>query len=172
MRNLIFSILAAAFIFGSSSAASAQEWLKLAPEGANFEVMMPGTAKESVEEGTGAFGAYKVYLYMVPTADTIYLIGYSDYSDPAKMDIKAEINANRDNFMKSWKEGKILTEKDIKLGTNPGLEFTAQVDGGRIATSRIIMLGKRPYQLIAVTAAGADQSGVTKFLDSFKLTRK
>jgi len=172
MRKLIFPLLAAAFVFGSHAAVSAQEWVKLAPEAGNFEVMMPGTAKMSEQAGTGTLGPYKTYVYIVRTADAVYLAGYADYLPTAKIDTKAEIRANRDNFMKPWKEGKILSEKEITLGRYPGLEFKAQVDGGRTATSRIIMVGNRPYQLIALTLPESDQTGILKFLDSFKVTKK
>lgn len=172
MRNLIFFLVTTAFILGSHAAVSAQEWIKLAPEAGNFEIMMPGTAKASEQAGTGTLGPYKTYLYIVRTGDTVYLAGYADYLPTAKIDTKAEIRANRDNFMKAWKEGKILSEKEITLGSYPGLEFKAQVDGGRMATSRIIMVGNRPYQLIALTFPDSDQAGVLKFLDSFKVTKK
>lgn len=171
MRNLLFLFLAAAFIFGSNTVASAQEWVKLAPEGGSFEVMMPGTAKTSEDTGSGDMGTYTTRLYIVSATGTIYLLGYVDYSKPERMDIKGEMKANRDNFLKPWKESKILTEKEITFGTHSGMEFTAQVDG-RLATSRIIMVGKRPYQLVVMTALDADQSDAAKFLNSFKLTRK
>ncbi|MEO5857780.1 MAG: hypothetical protein ABIR33_02410 [Pyrinomonadaceae bacterium] len=172
MRNSLLLLAAAVLIFGSASVGNAQEWVKLAPEASSFEIMMPGTAKLTEEAGNGTLGPYKTYLYIVRTADTVYLAGYAAYLPSVKLDIKGEIKANRDNFMKSWNEGMIVAEKDITVDGYPGLEFTAQVDSERLATSRILVGGNRPYQIIALTTADADLKNVTKFMNSFKLTRK
>lgn len=161
-----------ALIFGSASTASAQEWTKFAPDAGRFEVMLPGTPQASTETKDSENGPFTTTLFILRTSEVTFLIGYVDYDPKFNFNVRSEINANRDNFMKGFKEGKLLAEKEITFEANPGLEFIADLTSTSFVTSRIFVVGRRPYQLVAITAKGADQAGVVKFLDSFKLTSK
>ena len=172
MRNLIFTLLTAFLILGSAAAVNAQEWTKLAPNGIGFEVMMPGTPKLSTETKDSAEGPLTTNLYILSTEEALFLVGYVDYSPSFNFNVRSEINANRDNFLKGFQGSKLLAEKEISLTGSPGIEFTADLPNGRFVTSRIFIVGRRPYQLIAVTTKGADQTATLKFLDSFRAKKK
>lgn len=168
--SLIF--LAAVFLFGSALSVSAQEWAKIAPAGQGFEIMMPGTVEPSIETKQGPEGPVTTTLYILRTPSGVYLVGYADYDPKFKFDIRAEINANRDNFMKSFKDGKVLEEKESPVAGSPGIEFTADLNPTTFMTARIFVIGRRPYQLAFISAKGADQADGVKFLDSFKVIKK
>ena len=165
-------VIAAILIFGSAIGASAQDWVKLAPEGGGFELVMPGTPTASVETKDGPEGPVTTSLYILRTARATYFVGYADYDPKFNFDVRAEINANRDNFMKSFKEGKILAEKEKAIEGSAGIEFTAELNPTTSMTSRVFVIGRRPYQIAVITPKGSEQADSVKFLDSFKVTRK
>ena len=56
-------------------------------------------------------------------------------------------------------------------GAHPGIEFKAELTG-RDIVSRVYIVGRRPYQLIALTPQGRDSAAVNeRFFSSFKLLR-
>ena len=165
-------IIAAVLVLGSAIGVSAQDWVKLAPEGGGFEIMMPGTPTASVETKDGPEGPVTTSLYILRSAGATFFIGYADYDPKFKFDIRAEINANRDNFMKPFKDGKILTEKEKPIAGNAGIEFTAELNPTASMTSRVFVIGRRPYQIAVITPKGSEQADTVRFLDSFKITRK
>ena len=118
-------IIAAVLMFVSGIGVSAQDWVKFAPAGGGFEMMMPGVPTPSVETKDGPEGPVTTSLYILRTTGATYFIGYADYDPKFNFDVRAEINANRDNFMKPFKEGKVLGEKEKAVGGSPGIEFTA-----------------------------------------------
>lgn len=172
MRKLLLSLITSALISASGLAVNAQEWIKFAPEGGRFEVNMPAEPRASATTTQSAHGPYTTTTFVLRTADTTYLIGYVDYDPAFNFNVKNEIAANRDNFLKGLDQSKLLAEKEITFEGNPGLEFTADLPNGRYATSRIFVVGRRPYQLVAVIAKGADQTTALRFLDSFRLKQK
>jgi hypothetical protein len=165
-------IIAAVLIFGSAIGVSAQDWVKFAPADGGFEMMMPGTPTASVETKDGPEGPVTTSLYILRTAGATYFIGYADYDPKFNFDVRAEINANRDNFMKPFKEGKVLGEKEKAVGGSPGIEFTAELNPTTSMTSRVFVIGRRPYQIAVITPKGSEQADTLRFLDSFKITRK
>ena len=171
MRNLKLFLLTSAFILATGLAANAQEWTKFAPEGGRFEVMLPGPPEASTETKDSANGPYTTKMYIVRTDDMIFMVAYVDYDPKFNFDVKAEIQANKTNFLKPFAEGKLLSEKEITFNGSPGLEFAADLNAARTVVSRIFVIGKRPYQMIAVNPKGADQTVVWKFHDSFKTTK-
>lgn len=173
MRYLLLICTAAVLIFGSAIVVSAQAWVKFAPEGGRFEVMLPpGTPERSADTKESANGPYTTVLYILRSGDRVYLMGYVDYDPSFNFNVKAELVANKNNFLKAFKESKLLTEKETTLAGNPGLEFTADLSSTRGVISRVFIVGRRPYQLIVMSTKGSDQAPAMKFLDSFKLTNK
>lgn len=164
-------LFTSALILACGITSNAQEWTKFAPEGGRFEVMLPGPPESSTETKESANGPYTTKMYIVRTTDMIFMVAYVDYDPKFNFDVNAEIQANKTNFLKPFKESKLLSEKEITFSGNPGLEFAADLNATRTVVSRIFVIGRRPYQMIGVTQKGADQTLVWKFLDSFKITK-
>ncbi|MBV9957077.1 MAG: hypothetical protein JO360_01595 [Acidobacteria bacterium] len=147
------------------------EWAQVAPAGGRFTILMPGTPKSKIETADSQYGPYTTYLFTSGSPQAIYLAGWVDYAPAFKFGVEAELKANRDNFLKGI-NARLLTEKAIKLDGNPGIEFTAESDDVQFITSRVYIVGARPYQLIAMTNLKEELGNVDKFLSSFKLTTK
>jgi hypothetical protein len=146
------------------------EWVKFTPEDGRVSILLPGEPTE--QKGTGQDskgGPYTTRLFTVRAGDEIYILGWVDYDPAFNFGVKAELEANRDNFIEATK-AKLVTTAPITLGDYPGLEFTAETQG-KFIKSRVFIIGRRPYQLIAVTPMGQDHSqNINKFLSSFRVT--
>ena len=101
-------------------------------------------------------------------AGEIFIVGWVDYDPKFNFDVQKELEANRDNFIKGVK-AKLLTTTKASYGTNPGIEFTAESEQA-FFRSWVYVVGRRPYQLIAVSPKGATSSpNVARFHSSFTL---
>ena len=154
----------------NASAQAPAEWVKFSPAGSPFTVMLPSEPKESKQTSESPNGPYTTYLFTSASPEReIYLIGWVDYDPKFNFGVQAELEANRDNFVKNVK-AKLLSTTPIKLGTHPGIEFKAELEGKADIVSRVYIVGRRPYQLIAVTPAGSDSSANReRFFASFRL---
>ena len=92
-----------------------------------------------------------------------------DYDSSFQFNEKAELLANRDNFVKAL-NAEVYETKDISYNGYAGIDFTAGVNGIFI-NSRVYIIGKRPYQLVAISKTGKSSADLEKFYTSFKLTR-
>ncbi|MET0646593.1 MAG: hypothetical protein ABW208_08220 [Pyrinomonadaceae bacterium] len=145
-------------------------WVKFSPPDSAFSVLMPSAPKKDEKTTESPSGPYTTTLYTASTPEReLYLIGWVDYDPKFKFGVQAELEANRDNFIKGVK-AKLLSTTPIKLGTYPGIEFKAELTGRADIVSRVFIIGRRPYQLIMLTPAGSDASANReRFFSSFKL---
>jgi uncharacterized caspase-like protein len=145
-------------------------WMMFSPAGSLFSVGMPTQPKEDVNTTAGPNGPYTTHLFTAMSADReIYLVGWVDYDPKFNFGVQAELEANRDNFVKSLK-ATLLSTTPVKLSAHPGIEFKAEIPGKFDIVSRVYIVGRRPYQLIMVTPAGRDASANReRFFSSFHL---
>ena len=154
----------------SASAQQPADWVKFSPAGSPFTVLMPAQPKEDKKTSESPHGPYTTVLYSSKSPENeIYLVGWVDYDPKFKFGVQAELEANRDNFVKSVK-ATLLSTTPAKLGAHPGIEFKAEIPGRFEIVSRVYIVGRRPYQLITVTPAGRDASANrARFFSSFRL---
>jgi hypothetical protein len=166
-------LIIAALIFGVLSTVSVAQvqWKKFTPTGEAISVLFPVEPKASMETKDSQNGPYTTHLFSAADQGTFYIFGYTDYDPGFNFGIQAEINANRDNLLKGIK-AKLIGETPITVAGNKGIEFTAETDTGMFFTSRVFIIGRRPYQLATATKKGADQTNAKKFLGSFETAAK
>ena len=149
-------------------------WLKFTSEEGRFSVLMPGPDAPKDQTATQTdpkVGSYTVHLFTKKAEKGFFMAGWVDYAPTVNLDVQGEINANRDNFLKGVK-ARLTSERPVTLDGHPGLEFTAESDQA-VFKSRVYVVGKRPYQLIAITYKGFDDAeNVNAFLSSFQLKRE
>ena len=145
------------------------EWVKFSPAGAPFSVLMPSEPKKDEKTSESPNGPYTTTLYTSVSPDReLYLVGWVDYDPKFNFGVQAELEANRDNFIKGVK-ARLLSTTPVKLGTYPGIEFRTELTGQFDIVSRVYIVGRRPYQLIHLTPAGRDASANReRFFTSFK----
>src|SRR5437660_583010 len=161
----VLSLILPAFLLPSVSGRQKGEWVKLAPVGAGFSVMMP--AKPDDETRMGEEVSW--HIFSLTTDKTIYIVGYGDYPPDTRFNVDRELVTNRDKFLKGL--GATLdTSKQIEAGGHRGLEFTGHDDKTEIK-SRLYIFGNRIHQIATAVMGGEnDSANVDRFFASFSFT--
>jgi hypothetical protein len=142
-------------------------WVTFNSEPGRFSVLMPEIPPDKSETVQSEHGPYTTHLFVV-REKSVFLIGWVDYDPGFNFNPTSELDANRDNFIKGVK-ATLINSRSLTLDGYQALEFTAETTD-TIFKSRVYMVGRRPYQLVAGTAKGLDDSrNVNSFFDSFKV---
>jgi hypothetical protein len=154
-------------------------WINAAPGDTGFTVLMPSKPAERVEAVEGHPGVENHFMTL-ETKLAGYIVSYvqfsDDITDPAA--IKGLLDRGREGGITSSR-GKLISEKEIKLGEYLGREWVMSLPGGFSATARAYWVKRRLYQTVFVIAANAGEStevmqlrqeAATRFLDSFALS--
>ena len=139
-----------------------------------FKVLMPGTPKETKLDAESEFGKGVLHMNSVEAGMAMYAANYCDFpAEIKKVALKQVYDSSRDGAVANL-EGKLATEKDIKLGDYSGREIRIEVAGGiRLFRARVFLVGQRLYQVVVFgTKESASSKDADKFLDSFRLTEK
>lgn len=144
-------------------------WVKFASDNGHFTVLMPDTPTEKVETTDSSHGPYTTHLFIVRDTTSVYLIGWVDYDPSFNFNRQAELEANRDNFVKGI-NAKLITDRPTVINGYSGLEFTAET-ADRVFKSRVFLVGRRPYQIVIGSPKEMDDTAiVNRFFNSFKVT--
>jgi hypothetical protein len=163
-RFFAFSLVLLAAAAGQASAQTTL-WTKFSSSEGRFAVLMPGQPLREEQSKDTRAGKVVMRFFTVGSEKGLFIVAYADYQIG---EARQELNANRDSFLKGMK-ATLVSESDIKLRENPGREIRAERDQLSIR-SRIYLVGKRYYQLIAITPATLPGSlEADKFLTSFEL---
>ena len=143
-------------------------WTKFTSEEGRFSVLVPGTPEGKVETTPSEHGPYTTHLFILRNPRNVFLIGYVDYDPSFNFNRQAELEMNRDNFVKGL-EATLLTTKLLTIDGYQALEFTAETSE-RVFRSRVYMVGRRPYQLVIGSPKNVDESAaIDRFFSSFKV---
>jgi hypothetical protein len=143
-------------------------WAHFTSDEGNFSVLMPQIPKEQTETTQSSHGPYTTHLFIVRHDPNVYLIGWVDYDPSFNFNRQAELEANRDNFVKGIK-ATLVTSRPTIIDGYSALEFTAETED-RIFKSRVYMVGRRPYQIVIGTPKDQDETAsITRFFNSFKV---
>jgi hypothetical protein len=165
MKKLLAATVLALAIAGP---AVAIDWIVFTSPDGRSSAAFPTPPTESKGNGGTAEEPFATVFYMTKNEGTVYMYGWVDYDPKYNFGIQAELNANRDNFIKGV-NGKLLKTTQISYGEHPGIEFTGDNDK-LYFQSRVYIVGKRPYQMIVAVPKGQERSpNIDKFLTSFKL---
>src|SRR5689334_9804578 len=146
----------------------ASGWVKFISDEGHFSVLVPDSPTEKTETTDSQHGPYTTHLFVVKGA-SVYLIGYVDYDPSFNFNRQAELEANRDNFVKGIK-ATLIGSRPLTLDGYPALEFSAEA-GDRTFQSRVYMVGRRPYQIvIGYPKDDPDAVARNRFFESFKVS--
>jgi hypothetical protein len=166
MTKLLVSVL---MLLTVSVGLAAQEWTRFSPPGCRCSVSTPVKLQSSPQPVDTKVGTYTVSIFQGTTGSVTYVIAWVDYAATVKLDIQGELEANRDNFIKGV-GATLLETTPISLKGSPGILFTAEKDT-LFYTSRVYVVGRRPYQLLVATRKGEDHAAeISKFFSSFEVS--
>jgi hypothetical protein len=146
----------------------AGSWAHFNNEAGRFSVLMPVIPEEKVETTPSDHGPYTTHLFIVRDDPNVYLIGWVDYDPSFNFNRQAELDANRDNFVKGVK-ATLTSTRSMNIDGYPAIEFTADT-ADRTFKSRVFLVGRRPYQLVIGYPKGEEDISLTnRFFKSFKV---
>ena len=144
-------------------------WANFTSEEGRFSVLMPEIPTDKTETVDSAHGPYTTHLFIVRDTTNVYLIGWVDYDPSFNFNRQAELEANRDNFVKGI-NARLLSTRPTMIDGYSAIEFTAETDD-RVFKSRVYMVGRRPYQIVIGSPKDQDESvSVNRFFNSFKVS--
>lgn len=150
------------------TAMDASGWVKFTSDDGHFSVLMPELPQDKSETVDSQHGPYTTHLFVVRDTTSVYLIGWVDYDPSFNFNRQAEIEANRDNFVKGI-NATLLSTRPTVIDGYSGLEFTAET-ADRTFKSRVLLVGRRPYQIVIGSPKGLDNTAlVNRFFNSFKV---
>ena len=143
-------------------------WTHFTSDEGNFSVLMPEIPEDKVETTQSSHGPYTTHLFIVKDTTNVYLIGWVDYDPSFNFNRQAELEANRDNFVKGI-NAKLISTRPTVIDGYSALEFVAETED-RVFKSRVYMVGRRPYQIVIGSPKGQDDTAsVNRFFNSFKV---
>jgi hypothetical protein len=146
--------------------AQGDEWIKVAPVGGGFSVMMPAKPEEEMRPGDDL----TAHLFSATTDNALYTVAYGDYAPSVRFNVDDELAANRDNFLKRV-DASLKTTKPLTMDGRKGLEFTGE-NAQATFKSRVFIFGTRFYQIaVAVLRGKDDAENSNRFFASFEFTR-
>jgi hypothetical protein len=155
----------------ASPAADTSGWVHFNSEEGRFSVLMPQVPTDKTETEQSQHGPYTTHLFVVKDTTSVYLIGWVDYDPSFNFNRQAELEANRDNFVKGI-NATLLTTRPTVIDGYSAIEFTAETTD-RVFKSRVYMVGRRPYQIVIGSPKGMDDSVIAnRFFKSFKIAER
>src|SRR5262245_5856605 len=82
------------------NAMDASGWVRFTSDQGYFSVLMPEIPEDKTETTPSSPGPYTTHLFIVKDETSVYLIGWVDYDPKFNFNRQAELEANRDNFVK------------------------------------------------------------------------
>lgn len=153
-------------------------WVKVAPANAGFTVMMPAAPSETTPPAS-VRPDVESHMLGLETKLIGYVLSYTlfprEETDPAG--IKMMLDRGRDGGIAA-SQGKLISEKEIKLNDYSGREWQLELPGELLGTVRAYWVKRRLYQTVVITSANKTgpaaitkltQEASSKFLDSFTL---
>jgi len=152
----------------ATSVMDSSGWVKFTSDDGHFSVMMPETPTDKTETTDSTHGPYTTHLFIVKDTTSVYLIGWVDYDPSFNFNRQAELEANRDNFVKGI-NARLLSTRPTIIDGYSAIEFTAETDD-KVFKSRVYMVGRRPYQIVIGSPKNQDDTAnVNRFFNSFKV---
>lgn len=161
-----FAITVLLLTFVQIASASQTEWIKVAPIGGDFSLMMPAKPEEEVQPGDDL----TTHLFSLTTENALYLAAYGDYAPSVRFNVDEELTANRDRFLKGL-NATLTSTKPLTIDGRKGIEFTGESDEATFQ-SRLFIFGIRFYQIAVAVFRGKDNTANSnRFFASFEFAK-
>jgi hypothetical protein len=162
-------IIAAILILTATFSATAQagEWVKYAPAGKGFSILLPYAPKLEEDVRPNGNVIHRAISGDRDVKTGVYLATYWDFPANTTYSLDKIIDGT---------EGKVISQSNVSVGGYGGREvqFLNEAGGTEYKfRKRVYIVGQRVYMLQYLTPASADAAVVTrngdKFFDSFSL---
>ena len=131
-----------------------------------FSILLPAEPTTQTDTST-SYPTYITKMFISKANNEFFVIGFVDYESGYSFSEQSELEANRDNIIKGI-NGTLVTTKNTTFKGYKAVEFSAQA-GNFFWTSKVFMVGRRPYQLLVGSSTGKASVDENKFYDSFSI---
>jgi hypothetical protein len=128
----------------------------------------PDLQKKTVQTSAGEF---ELRSYNAQSGDTALIVAVCDYGNAVAGKTSDQMLLGAKNSTLSNSASRLMSEKKITLGTNPGLQFEAENSATHF-TVRMYVVGTTLYQNLAVSPVNKPFNDTARFLDSFQLVSR
>lgn len=137
----------------------------------SFTIMLPKDIKEEKQTVNTQLGPIEYLSYNAKAKYQEFVVAYSDYPDSlvAVSDPKTSLDGARDGAVRNI-QGTLLSETIIDMNGYPGRELRIEGPQKIILISRIYLVEKRLYQIMAVSKPDHSfDKKINEVLNSFKI---
>jgi hypothetical protein len=137
----------------------------------SFIVMLPGNVVEQEQTINTPLGPIKMCMYSAKSKHQEFTVAYSDYPDSFinATDPTVLLDGSRDGAVRNI-QGQLLSETLIKLQGHPGRELSIEGPQKIILKSRIYLVKRRLFQVMAISKPGhAFDKKIEDVFDSFTI---
>ncbi len=136
-----------------------------------FSILFPGKPERKLQKENTQIGKLEFVIYQAGSKEIGFIVGYVDY--PQKMfenvDIEKMLDGARDGAVRNV-NGELESEKALDFHGHPAREFEIKVPEEATVKSRIILIGNRLYQVMAVSESKSVlKKNCPKFFASFEV---
>jgi hypothetical protein len=140
----------------------------------SFTIMLPKNVKEEKQTVNTQVGPIECLFYNAKAKYLDFTIACSEYPDSfvANKDPKILLDGSRDGAIRNI-QGTLLTETFIDINGHPGRDLRIEGPQKAIIESRIYLVGKRLYQIMAISQPGHSfDKKIDEVFKSFKIRDK
>ncbi len=153
-------LLALSLLAGCAQAPIAASF---SPPGGGFSVQMPG----AVEEQTGDNGTH---MFLSGEDNNAYIVAYTDLNKSSEANAEELLDGARNGLLADGKR-KLISEQKITVEGHPGRELRTITKSGFHTRFKLIVKGKRLYQVgVVIPKDKTPQPDTTPFFNSFHFT--
>ncbi len=142
-------------------------WKPFSSKEGGFTVLMPGSPTEDQRNINTKVGTVPVNsFYVVRPDEALYGVAYADFPKEVSLN-SLNINQLLNSFASGFAQGsggRVVSQRNIRLGDFPGREIRLQYQQGEIGRGRIFLADKRLYQVVVITSK---ESGLPKSIEGF-----
>lgn len=140
-------------------------------EEGRFSVSFPGEPESKTEQVETPVGTLEFVMYSAGSRKTGFIVAYVDYSQEVMKDADAKkmLDGARDGAVRNV-NGRLGTEKELDFYGKPGKEFEILAPKNAIIKARLILIGNRLYQMMAISQSrDILEEKTPMFFDSFRV---
>ncbi len=158
-------------LFAAAASAQTADWKSFSYPADGFQASYPSVPELQKKDIPADAGSFELRSYGVQVASVALFATVCDYgSQAAGKDSDSMLQGAKNGALQN-SNSHLTSEKKIKLGIYPGIEFEAESDAAQF-TARIYMVGTTLYQTLVVAPLGKPYPEAARFLDSFQLIAK
>ncbi len=172
MHRLTFAVIGLILAHFGAVEASQDTWRPITGGGMSVSAPCTGEWTTTTQDVPEEASVVTTNLLGCKTGDSFVVLLWSEVVTKLRFDGMLALRSGRDAMLKQAGGGLLMTSADIEHDGLKGIEFTANLRGTTLLSSRSVFHGKRMYQVAIGTPLNQDRSAdITRLMTSMKIAR-